>query len=156
MRICLMFSDIRGFTSRSEGDTPEGVINLLNRYFEEMTAAIHGGGGTIDKFMGDSIMALFGVPGSRSDDVARALSCAVEMQVWMCDYGAEQRRKGMLELFMGIGINTGTEADRVDIRRTRQFVDVIDAVAEIDAVSVTARPAGENIVAPASRNNVRK
>jgi adenylate cyclase len=57
----VMFSDIRGFTTRSENSTPESMIWLLNRYYAEATAAIHGHGGAIDKFIGDGLMATFGV-----------------------------------------------------------------------------------------------
>jgi adenylate cyclase len=64
--------------------------------------------GTIDKFMGDSIMVLFGAPVSRPDDVRRALACAVEMQMTMSTLNLAHRDQGMPELFMGIGINTGT------------------------------------------------
>ena len=106
--VTILLADLRGFTAIASDRSAGEVLRMLNPVLIKMSEIIFKHGGTIDKFMGDSIMALFGVPCSRSDDVARALSCAVEMQVWMCDYSAEQRRKGMLELFMGIGINTGT------------------------------------------------
>ena len=105
--VSILLADLRGFTAIA-ADRPAGeVLRILNPVLIKMSEIIFKHGGTIDKFMGDSIMVLFGVPGSRSDDVARALSCAVEMQVWMRDYSAGQRNNGLPELFMGIGINTG-------------------------------------------------
>ncbi len=105
--VSILLADLRGFTAIAS-DRPAGeVLQLLNPVLIKMSEIIFKHGGTIDKFMGDSIMVLFGVPGSRSDDVARALSCAVEMQVWMRDFSAGQRNNGLPELFMGIGINTG-------------------------------------------------
>jgi adenylate cyclase len=106
--VTILLADLRGFTAIAADRSAGEVLRMLNPVLIKMSEIIFKHGGTIDKFMGDSIMALFGVPSSRSDDVARALSCAVEMQVWMRDYSTEQRNKGMLELFMGIGINTGT------------------------------------------------
>ena len=105
--VSILLADLRGFTAIAS-DRPAGeVLRILNPVLIKMSEIIFKHGGTIDKFMGDSIMVLFGVPGSRSDDVARALSCAVEMQVWMRDFSVAQRNNGLPELFMGIGINSG-------------------------------------------------
>ena len=105
--VSILLADLRGFTAISADRSAGEVLRMLNPVLIKMSEIIFKHGGTIDKFMGDSIMALFGAPRSRSDDVARALSCAVEMQVWMRDFSAEQRKNGLVELFMGIGINTG-------------------------------------------------
>lgn len=105
--VTILLADLRGFTAIA-ADLPAGdVLKMLNPVLIKMSEIIFKHGGTIDKFMGDSIMVLFGAPGTRSDDVARALSCAVEMQVCMRDLGAAQRAVGLPELYMGIGINTG-------------------------------------------------
>ena len=105
--VSILLADLRGFTAIA-ADRPAGdVLKMLNPVLVKMSEIIFKHGGTIDKFMGDSIMVLFGAPGSRSDDVLRALSCAVEMQMCMRDLGIAQRVAGLPELFMGIGINTG-------------------------------------------------
>lgn len=105
--VSILLADLRGFTAIA-ADRPAGeVMRMLNPVLIKMSEIIFKHGGTIDKFMGDSIMALFGAHGRRSDDVERALCCAVEMQMWMRDFSTEQRANGHLELFMGIGINTG-------------------------------------------------
>ena len=77
---CTVFnSDIRGFTRMSEGISPDLMIEMLNEYFEVMVEILFRHDGTLDKFMGDGIMALFGAPASTSDDAARAIRCALDM-----------------------------------------------------------------------------
>ena len=107
-RITILLSDIRGFTAIAETYSAMLVVDMLNRYFSRMCQIIVNHGGTIDKFMGDSIMVLFGAPASKTDDVERALACAVEMQLAMNDINVQNRALDMPELYMGIGINTGS------------------------------------------------
>ncbi len=106
-RVTILLSDLRGFTQLSEQFPPADVIGLLNRYLARMNEIIHDHEGVIDKFMGDAIMVLFGVPEARDDDLLRAVRCAATMQCAMDDINARNRELGMPELFMGIGINTG-------------------------------------------------
>ena len=103
----ILLSDLRGFTSMSEDYPPVVILNLLNRYFEKMSEIIQKYNGVIDKFMGDSIMVLFGVPNSFDDDLERTLSCAIEMQIAMEDINKINQSIDMPSLYMGIGINTG-------------------------------------------------
>jgi len=105
--VTILLSDLRGFTSVAEKYTPLEMIEALNRYFERMSEIILRYGGTIDKFMGDAIMALFGAPVVRDDHVEAALACAIEMQMAMNGINEENRAYGMASLYMGIGINTG-------------------------------------------------
>lgn len=106
-RVTVLLSDLRGFTAMSERYSSLQVLSLLNRYFERMTRIILDHGGTIDKFMGDSIMALFGAPTSHPDEVAQAMACAIEMEIAMESFNMEIAADGMDPLYMGIGINTG-------------------------------------------------
>ncbi|MGQ0524921.1 MAG: adenylate/guanylate cyclase domain-containing protein [Betaproteobacteria bacterium] len=106
--VTIVLADLRGFTSISESFPPSAVLGLLNRYLGRMSEIIFRHEGAIDKFMGDSIMVLFGAPEAHHDDVRRALRCAVEMQLAMGEINEDNKRRGMPELFMGIGINTGT------------------------------------------------
>ena len=106
-RVTILLSDLRGFTAVAERYTALEMVEALNRYFERMSEIIIRHGGTIDKFMGDSIMALFGAPTLREDDLEAALACAVEMQIAMNDINEQNKSHGMAPLFMGIGINTG-------------------------------------------------
>ncbi|MFT5577256.1 MAG: adenylate cyclase [Paraglaciecola psychrophila] len=106
-RVTILISDIRGFTALAETYSAITVMNMLNRYFASMTEIIVRCGGTIDKLMGDSIMALFGVPLSSEHDEQQAVLCAVEMQRAMSALNEENKALGLPEIFMGIGINTG-------------------------------------------------
>jgi adenylate cyclase len=105
--VTILLSDIRGFTAIAEMLPAMTVVDLLNRYFDCMCQIITRHRGTIDKFMGDSILVLFGAPASASDDVERALACAVEMQLAMNEFNAINAALDLPALYMGIGINTG-------------------------------------------------
>ena len=103
----ILLSDLRGFTSMAEDYSPVVIMNLLNRYFIKMSEIIQKHDGVIDKFMGDSIMVLFGVPNSHEDDLERAISCAIEMQLAMEEINEVNESLDMPTLYMGIGINSG-------------------------------------------------
>lgn len=106
-RVTILLSDLRGFTALAEKYTAMEMIQTLNRYFSCMTEIIIGHGGTIDKFIGDAIMVLFGAPIAREDDLEAALACAIEMQMAMKTINEQNSAYGMAPLYMGIGINTG-------------------------------------------------
>lgn len=106
-RVTILLSDLRGFTAVAERFTALEMVETLNRYFKRMSEIIIRHSGTIDKFMGDSIMALFGAPTVRDDDIEAALACAIEMQIAMGDINEQNKSHGMAPLYMGIGINTG-------------------------------------------------
>jgi adenylate cyclase len=99
--------DLRGFTSFSEAHPAEVVLEVLNSYLIEMSRVIVRHGGIVDKFMGDSIMALFGAETSEHDDVRRAVACAVSMQIAIVELNGRHKESGMPPIFMGIGVNTG-------------------------------------------------
>jgi len=103
----ILLSDLRGFSAMAEGYTPLVLMDLLNRYFLKMSEIIQKHNGIIDKFMGDSVMVLFGAPKSYSDDLERTLACAIEMQIAMSNINEVNEGLGMPSLYMGIGINTG-------------------------------------------------
>lgn len=105
--ITILISDLRGFTAISEQYPAKALVDVLNLYFSRMCEIIYRYDGTVDKFMGDSIMALFGIPSSRPDDLERAIACAVEMQRSILEVNALNTKQGYPRLFMGIGINTG-------------------------------------------------
>jgi len=105
--VTILLSDLRGFTAMSENYNPLQIISFLNRYFSAMSEIIQQYDGTIDKFMGDSIMVVFGTPESRSDDIERSLACAIEMQIRLTSINEENKDLGYPPFYMGIGINTG-------------------------------------------------
>ncbi|MBI3090604.1 MAG: HAMP domain-containing protein [Candidatus Tectomicrobia bacterium] len=106
-QITMLVSDLRGFTSLAQRLTPHEVLDILNRYLERMVAVIMRYRGTVDDFQGDGILAYFGTPLAAEDDPPRAVACAIEMQIELGRFNEEQRRRGMLELQMGIGLNSG-------------------------------------------------
>ncbi len=103
----ILFSDIRGFTDWSERHEPSYIVEVLNEYFELMVEAIHRHHGTLDKFMGDGIMALFGAPLSYKNDVFNAVTCAMDMMRMLEVFNARLAKRTRDRIGMGIGINTG-------------------------------------------------
>lgn len=106
-RITILMSDLRGFTSLSEQLMPEEVLSIINNYLKVMSEILLSYGATIDEFIGDSILAVFGAPKAQEDDAQRAVACAVEMQLAMQGVNEANRREGYPEVRMGIGIHTG-------------------------------------------------
>jgi len=105
--MAILFSDIRSFTTISEGYMPDELVEVLNRYFEIMVDIIMKHNGVIDKYIGDAIMAFFGAPIKRADDAEQAVVAALEMQEALLVFNQEQRSKGKPEFITGIGINYG-------------------------------------------------
>jgi adenylate cyclase len=105
--VTVLFSDIRGFTSFSERQQPQEIVRLLNDYFEEMVDIIFRNEGTLDKFVGDEIMALFGAPVGHADDALRAVRTAVEMQQAIRALQARWPAGAPYPFQVGIGINSG-------------------------------------------------
>ncbi|MEC4893147.1 MAG: adenylate/guanylate cyclase domain-containing protein [Oscillatoria sp. PMC 1051.18] len=106
-KITILTSDLRGFTATSERLAPEEVVKILNFYLEYMADVITKYGGTIDEFMGDGILVLFGAPTPRIDDAERAIATAVAMQLAMEPVNEQMQAWNLPPLQMGIGINTG-------------------------------------------------
>ncbi len=102
-----LFSDIRGFTTMSEDQPPRAIVDMLNEYFERMVAIVFKHEGTLDKFVGDALMALFGAPVAHADDPRRAVQAALEMLDALNGFNAERALEGLEPLHIGIGINTG-------------------------------------------------
>ncbi len=107
LHVCVLFSDIRDFTPLSEQLPPERVVELLNRYFDRMSHIIHQHGGLVDKFMGDGMMTLFGVPNVLHCPEQNALDAAREMLQAMHGLNVELRAAGLPELRIGIGLHSG-------------------------------------------------
>jgi adenylate cyclase len=105
---CTVFnSDIRGFTRMSEGTTPEILVEMLNEYFELMVDTVFKFEGTLDKFMGDGIMAIWGAPVSAPDDAIRSVDCALEMGQALGAFNRRRLEKDQSPLAVGVGIHTG-------------------------------------------------
>jgi adenylate cyclase len=105
---CTVFnSDIRGFTRMSEGTPPQQVVEMLNDYFEHMVGSIFKFEGTLDKFMGDGIMALWGAPVAHPDDAIRSVACALEHMEILGEFNRNRTERNLPPIGIGIGIHTG-------------------------------------------------
>src|SRR5262245_39587656 len=104
--VTILLADLRGFTAIAAAHPAGIVIQLLNPCLIKMSEIIFRHQGTIDKFMGDSIMVLFGAPVSAEDDVQRAVACAVEMQMTMHTINIANHSSNMPEMYMGNTRNT--------------------------------------------------
>jgi adenylate cyclase len=104
----VLFSDVRGFTTISEGLSPKELSRLMNEYMTPMTRIIHKHRGTIDKYIGDAIMAFWGAPLADPEHSRHALLAAMEMQQALAPLREQFKAKGWPEIRIGVGINTGT------------------------------------------------
>jgi adenylate cyclase len=105
--LTVLFSDIRGFTSLSEGLPPDRLAALINEYLGTMTGIVRQRRGTLDKYIGDAIMAFWGAPLADPDHARNAVLCALDMQAALPDLNRRLAAKGWPPLQIGIGINTG-------------------------------------------------
>jgi adenylate cyclase len=107
LELTVLFSDIRSFTTMSEGLTPTQLSDVLNAYLTEMTHVIHQRRGTIDKYIGDAIMAFWGAPIAVPGHAREAVLAGLEMQARLTNINRDFAEKGWPEIHIGVGINTG-------------------------------------------------
>ncbi len=105
--ITIVLSDIRGFTSLSETMEPRELVGLLNEYFENQVAAIQRYGGSVDKYMGDAILARFGAPVAYADHAVRAVLAMIEMSEALEQFNQKRERQGQPTIRNGVGANSG-------------------------------------------------
>jgi len=105
--VSVMFVDIVGFTRMAEGTAPEAVVTLLRQFHERMTARIFASGGTVEKYIGDAIFAVWGLPDAHLDDAANSLACASEMIDALAAWNAEREAAGEKSIAIGIGVHHG-------------------------------------------------
>jgi adenylate cyclase len=106
-QVSILFSDIRGFTTLSESHAPEEMVAFLNDYFTAMIQEIFAEQGTLDKFIGDAVMAVFGAPIPRPDDPVRAVRAAIRMRRALRAFNERQKQQGKFTIETGIGICHG-------------------------------------------------
>ena len=151
--ITLLFSDIRGFTSMSESTSPEEIVRMLNEYFEIMVDVIFRHQGTLDKFVGDEVIALFGAPVPIPTAELCAIECALEMLKVLKDWNRVRVSEGLPEIQIGIGINTGeVVTGAIGSSRALQYTAIGDAVNTAARLCSNAKP-GQLLV---SENTYRK
>lgn len=127
--VVVFFSDIRGFTPLSETMSPDDIARLLTEYFTEMVDKVFEYGGTLDKFMGDAIMALWGAPIGHADDADRAVQCAIAQLEELAKLNAKWKHEGRTEIQIGIAINFGEVfAGNIGSDRRLEYTVIGDAV----------------------------
>jgi len=127
--VVIFFSDIRGFTSMSENMAPDDVASLLGEYFNEMVEIVFRHGGTLDKFIGDAIMALWGAPLASADDADKAMRAAIDMQRALVPLNEHWKATGKPEIAIGIGINFGEVfAGNIGSEQRMEYTVLGDAV----------------------------
>ncbi len=142
--VSILFADIRGFTAYSEGKEPEEVVKRLNRFFEITTDIVMKYGGYIDKFMGDSVLAVFGVPVYHKDHEERCLKAAIDMQR---EFEKQTKEKGDLLQAVGIGVASGVVvAGNIGSQAKTEYTVIGDCVNVASYINNIAA-AGEIIVA---------
>lgn len=144
--VVVFFSDIRGFTSMSEKMGPDDIATLLNEYFTEMVEIVFDNGGTLDKFMGDAIMALWGAPIANEDDADRAMKAAIEMQSVLAQLNVKWAAQGRQRVEIGIGIDYyEVFAGNIGSDRRLEYTVIGDAVNTASRLCSKAGP-GEIII----------
>jgi adenylate cyclase len=144
--VVVLFSDIRGFTPLSEQMTPDEIAALLTDYFSEMVDVVFAFGGTLDKFIGDAVMALWGAPLARADDADQAVRAAIAMQRRVDWLNAEWSRQGRRTIGVGIGMNAGEVfAGNIGSDMRLEYTVIGDAVNTASRLCDQAR-AGEILI----------
>ena len=153
--VVILMSDLRGFSALSEQLGPEAVFSVLNRYLGRMTEVILAHGGTINEFIGDGILVLFGAPTTRDDDATRAVRCAWAMQEALVGLNAEGQGAGHPELRMGIGLHAGVVIAGHIGGRDRAAYTVVGPVVNRTARMVDLAEAGETLLSDVLLARVR-
>jgi adenylate cyclase len=153
--ITILFADIRGFTRISEHAPPEKIVGLLNRYFSAMTDIIFAHGGTLDKYLGDGLMALFGAPTTTPEDASNALNAAVAMQRRLLGINIELRDEGLAEVGVGIGLHTGeVTVGYIGSERRSEYTAIGDSVNTASRLESNAK-GGQILISEATAKAAR-
>jgi adenylate cyclase len=144
--ITMLFSDIRGFTTMSDGRPPQEVVNTLNEYFEVMVDILFKYSGTLDKFVGDEIIGLFGAPIAIDDAPFKAVSCAIAMLQALEEFNTTRASENLAPIRIGIGINTGhVITGAIGSTRALQYTAIGDAM-NVASRLVNVAGSGEIII----------
>ncbi len=139
--VVIFFSDIRGFTPMSEDMSPDDIATLLTEYFTEMVEIVFEHSGTLDKFMGDAIMALWGAPIAHADDADRAMQCALDQLAILEKMNVRWKEQGKPPVAIGVGINFGEVfAGNIGSDRRLEYTVIGDAVNTASRLCSSAGP----------------
>ena len=151
--VTMLFSDIRGFTTMSDGRPPQEIVNTLNEYFEVMVDILFKYSGTLDKFVGDEIIGLFGAPIAIEDAPFKAVACALAMLQALEEFNRTRAAENQTAIRIGVGINTGNViTGAIGSTRALQYTAIGDAM-NVASRLVNVAGSGEIIV---SENTYRQ
>jgi adenylate cyclase len=151
----VLFSDIRGFTSMSESRDAQEIVDMLNEYFEQMVEIVFRYEGTLDKFVGDEIMALYGSPVKHEDDAIRAVRTALDMLEVLEQWNTERVARGQVPVHIGIGINSGeVVAGYLGSSKALEYTVIGDSVNVGSRLCSVAKP-GQILVSEATQSRLQ-
>lgn len=145
--VTVLFADLRDFTALSESLDGKAVVTTLNEFHSGMVEQLFAFGGTLDKYMGDGIMAYFGAPVAQPDHAEQAVRCALAMQTELQRVNAERARRGAAALRMGIGLHTGRAVlGDIGAPRRREYTVIGDTVNVAARIEQLTKVHGEPIL----------
>jgi len=145
--VAVLFSDLRGFTRYAEHMEPEQLVSELNAYLSVMVEVIRGEGGVVDKYIGDAIMAVFGIPEGSGEDALRAIRAAVAMQEALVAHNVERASRGLPALAQGIGVHFGEAvAGNIGTPSRLQFTVIGDAVNAASRLESATKTMGVGVI----------
>ena len=152
--VCVLFSDIRGFTSMSERMEPSKVVKLLNSFFDKMIDVVFKYNGTLDKIIGDELMVLYGAPLKKADDILNAVKTAKEMFTTLDEFNVKMLEEGYPKLNIGIGINYGKViCGNIGSEQQMNYTVIGDTVNLASRLCSAAKP-GEIIISDSVYKNL--
>lgn len=145
--VTALFSDIKNFTSLSENADPEAVVNFLNTYFNDMINIVFKYGGSLDKILGDSIMALFGTTGTSGNEEEMAVRTAIDMNKQLKDFNVIRKMTNLPEIKIGIGIHSGEVIlGNIGCKKRMEFTAIGDTVNIASRLQDLTKKTEENII----------
>lgn len=145
--VTILFSDIRDFTTMSETLPPGDVLRFLDEYFGHMGQIVRGHEGMVNKFLGDGLLAVWGVPDSQGDHAVRAIRAALDMRRKLVELNEHRVREGLKEIRIGIGIHTGVvAAGMLGGADQREYTVIGDAVNLASRIEGLTKNAGTDLL----------
>ena len=147
LKVTILFTDIRSFTTLSENMEAHALVALLNEYFTDMVTVIIKEDGVVDKYIGDAIMAVFGAPVQRKDDPLRAVRAAVHMRMGLKRLNERLAKRGIAPIRTGIGIHTGdVVAGNIGSEQRMEYTVIGDAVNLASRLESNTKEVGADIL----------